>query len=99
MDDQERGTGFTEEQMRTAPKGAAFVWNNHDLQYPKQLAEYLGRTDLRIVRPNWLEHVAGKSVPAIVVDHAAELTPDQRAGWQWLNDRAELLREAAGIGA
>jgi hypothetical protein len=50
-----RNTGETTRQMVRAPKGATFVWCNSHLHYPQHLARYLGRDDLKIVRPEWLE--------------------------------------------
>jgi hypothetical protein len=48
-------TGRTTKQMLKAPQRAIYVWPNHDLEYPKQLAKTLNRTDLIIVGPSWLQ--------------------------------------------
>ena len=58
-----RGTGFTSRQMENAPDGAVFVWCNGHLDYPKRLAEHLGRKDLRI-----------ESIPSLV----GEVKKDER---------------------
>ena len=79
MEQLERGSGRTTRQMEDAPVGALFVWCNAHLSYPTHLARVLGRPDLRVVSPYWLElggwHGCRYSV---VVDHAADLTPRQR---------------------
>lgn len=82
-----RGDGATTRQMQAAPKGSLFVWVNGALSYPRTLAIRLERTDLEIVSPFDLEHdkLRGKTWPAIVIDHAADLT-----GRQW--DGLERLK-------
>ena len=79
-DEMERRTGITTMQMLAAPSGAAFVWVNCATSYPRRLAHYLGRNDLRIVSPMQVSHGAlrGLRLSALVVDHAAKLTPRQR---------------------
>lgn len=68
----QRGTGRTSRQMLEAPIGAAFLWVHDQLHYPRELARHLGRTDLRIVGPSWLQNGwRGLRLPALVVDHAA----------------------------
>lgn len=76
----ERGNGETTRQMAAAPPGAIFIWCNSNLSYPVALAKHLGRTDLEIYSPYWLEsnRYRGREVSAVVVDHAAELTRRQR---------------------
>lgn len=77
MDD--RGTGLTSRQMLTAPNRAVFVWVTFSsLCYARALARSLGRCDLEIVPPSWLDRQQDPSRP-IVVDHAAGLTEQQRA--------------------
>lgn len=79
-DEMERRPGITTMQMLAAPPGAAFVWVNSATSYPRRLAHYLGRNDLRIVSPMQVSHGAlrGLRLSALVVDHAAKLTPRQR---------------------
>lgn len=87
-----RGTGRTTEQMRAAPIGAFFVWVNDRLEYPKDLSRSIGRTDLQIIRPSKLERhesFAGVRAPAVILDHACQLTDRQWDGWQ---RACELLR-------
>ena len=76
----QRCTGATTDQMRSAPKGAVYVWGNTSLGYPSQLAKQIDRADLVIVSPEWLSSQSwrGRSFPGIVVDHAACLSPAQR---------------------
>lgn len=78
-----RGTGRTTKQMKAAPQGAVFVWCNNHLDYPRRLAEKLGRGDLQIVGPMWLEyagHWLGSTFTDIIVDHAAQLSEGTRDG-------------------
>lgn len=72
-----RQTGRTTQQMKEAPKGAVFVWNNNHLHYAHGLAHKLGREDLRIVSPSWLHqgHYRGLDVD-VVLDHACKLDMD-----------------------
>ena len=79
-------TGTTTAQIKQAQQGAVFIWVNADIRYPKQLARQLGRDDLQIVSPSWLDSYRwqGKTFPWIEVDHAAKLTVHQR----------ELLQDA-----
>ncbi|GMW03994.1 MAG: hypothetical protein AMXMBFR84_51280 [Candidatus Hydrogenedentota bacterium] len=80
--DMERQTGATTRQMEQAPQGAVFVWCNHHLDYPQALAQKLGRDDLEIVGPTWLEGHAwyGLRISGIVLDHAAYLSDSQQYG-------------------
>ncbi len=74
-----RGTGTTMQQMLDAPVGALFVWCNSMLYYPKSLAASLARNDLIIVAPSWLNgRMFGEIAVAVIVDHAAMLTLEQR---------------------
>lgn len=89
-----RGDGKTTRQMRAAPNGALFVWVNSALHYPRTLAIRLERTDLEIVSPFDLEHdrMRGKTWPAIVIDHAADLTFRQ---WDGLKRLKAQIRPAS----
>lgn len=67
-----RGEGTTTSQIISAPPRSVFVWVNGSLTYPKQLARKLGRLDLQIVGPRWLEYGwVGVRIPGLVIDHAA----------------------------
>lgn len=75
MADTLRGSGRTTEQLRSAPKGAVFVWCNGGLAYPRKLARHMGRDDLTIVTAH--SYAMGEtdllvkgSNRKIVVDHA-----------------------------
>ena len=75
-----RGTGRTAKQIHDAPKGAIYVWVNQHLGYPRDLAANLGRNDLQIVSPMYLDYIdklAGRTITGIVLDHAADLTNRQ----------------------
>jgi hypothetical protein len=67
-----RGTGETTRQMQAAPKGAVFVWCNDAIDYPKRTAARAGRTDLKIVSPNWLDDETwrGLELSGLILDHA-----------------------------
>lgn len=71
-----RNTGQTSRQILDAPRGAIFVWPNSHTDYPKQLAQYLGRNDIEIISLMTLESWFGKRAH-FVVDHAARLTTKQ----------------------
>ena len=78
-----RGTGETTRQMEAAPKGAVFVWCNGNADYPRLLARKIGRDDLQIQSPRWLEERwRGITLTGVVVDHAARLTDRQWDGYQ-----------------
>lgn len=74
-----RGVGNTTRQLRSAPQKAVFVWVNHSLHYPRDLARKLQREDIEIVSPDWLtdKRWAGREFSAIILDHAAHLTSEQ----------------------
>lgn len=84
-----RGDGATTRQMQAAPQGALFVWVNHRLGYPKDLARKLGRADLEIVPPSYLEgdQFRGRTFSGIVIDHAATLTNSQWDGHELFRER------------
>jgi hypothetical protein len=77
----ERGTGRTTKQMVSAPACAVFVWCNGMLSYPNQLAQFLGRKDLEIVGPSWLEMDSWRGRDRLafhlVTDHALHMTIKQ----------------------
>lgn len=74
MKNEERGTGQTTDQMRSAAKNAVFVWCASNLDYPRRLADSIGRSDLEIITPSQMHtRLCGRRVAEVVVDHAAEL--------------------------
>ena len=62
----------TAKQMIAAKKGALYVWCNSRLNYPKNLAAYLHRSDLVILSPHMLtrERLQGYEFSEVVYDHA-----------------------------
>ena len=77
----ERRTGATTLAMRNAPKGAVYIWPNSHLDYPKTLAAHLGRTDLRIERPDFLDYrLRGLTAP-LVIDHAYNPNSEPISFW------------------
>lgn len=88
-----RQTGITTNQMQSAPHGAVFVWVNSRLDYPAALARHIGRSDLAIVGPSWLDRSCiGRRPIAVVVDHSALLTAGQRRGLGIIH-----MRNGAGL--
>jgi hypothetical protein len=73
---EERRTGRTTQQMLNAPRGAYYVWETPALSYAKQLAEYLKRTDLKIVSAGFFSYKGrGAGLKAkIIIDHGCVLT-------------------------
>lgn len=83
--DSERGTGRTTKQIKDAPQGAVFVCPPCAVDYIRRLAEHLGRTDLRIERPDYF--IRGRWLGLrfhVVVDHAAPqfFSPTHWDGWE-----------------
>lgn len=66
----ERGTGATTRQMKEAPPDAVYLWCNDRMYYPQSLARDLGRADLRVVSPYWLEGGCRGWRGPLVIDHA-----------------------------
>jgi hypothetical protein len=75
----DRGLGNTTKQMKSAATNTVIIWCNNYLQYPNALAKHLGRVDLQIRSSSTLDNLSelrGINLP-VIVDHAAELTPEQ----------------------
>ncbi len=81
-----RGTGTTTQQMLVAKQGALFIWVGGSLHYPRDLARRIGRTDLQIENPDYLDsdRWAGRNFSEAIIDHAASLTRRQFDAWQHL---------------
>jgi hypothetical protein len=86
-----RQTGITTKQIQEAPQKAVYIWVNSRLRYPKELAYFLGRTDIEFVAPHWIHSQSwrGRKLSGIVVDHAARLSGDQ---WIYLHEVRHRLR-------
>jgi hypothetical protein len=92
-----RSTGRTTRQIETAPKNAVFVWCNDRIDYAKTLARELGRADLKVVPPSWLQTDAIRGIRrGIVVDHAAVLTSRQRAEFDIYASRIRIEADSDG---
>ena len=87
----ERQGGRTSLQMCMAPACAVYIWCNFHLYYPKDLAKHLGRTDLQIVDPHWLESFEwrGRWFSGVILDHAAQLTGRQGMWFEAALSRVE----------
>lgn len=66
-----RGTGRTSRQMLEAPRDAFYIWPTPYTWYPKSLAQYLGRGDLRVISPESAAHELRVHHADFVIDHAA----------------------------
>jgi len=63
--------------MRDAPKDAVYIWVNQYTELPRRIANDLGRNDLHIEAPYWLQHGwIGKKVSGIILDDSLNLTPE-----------------------
>ena len=92
-----RGEGTTTKQMQDAPNGAVFVWCNGHTDYAINLARKIGRDDLRIESPTWLEERwRGLELTGVVVDHSARLTDRQWDGYQGVLTRVRSNVEVRG---
>lgn len=65
--------------IRALRNGGIFVWGNKLIAYPKHLAASIGRADVTVVGPEWLEEqrYRGLELSDIAVDHSANLTNGQ----------------------
>lgn len=92
----DRRTGATTRQMLAAPYGSVYIWVNSKFSYPKHLAHDLGRADLRIVGPAWLDSGAylGIWLQGLVLDHAANLSIRQWNAYFEAKIRTEQLYHA-----
>lgn len=72
--------GTTSKQMKEAPLNSIYIWCNEQTLYPIRLATALGRHDLLIVTPRWLNAKSsflGSVRQGITIDHATEFSQDQ----------------------
>lgn len=89
-----RGTGTTSQQMLAAPKNAVYVWPHSDFSYPKELARKLGRDDLKIVGPGWVNNnLRGRRDVEVIIDHATELEPEQLTLWHYFDTLSKTARK------
>lgn len=86
-----RGSGKTTELMKAAPIGAIYIWVNSHLDYPRQLAKLIGREDLQIESPSYLEGTRyyGLCLSGLLLDHAVDLTDAQWEGYGHVKDYIE----------
>jgi len=75
----ERRTGRTKRQIQQAKHGALYVWPNRLTEYPRLLAESIGRYDLMFVNIESIGRGREKRYSEVVVDHACEPNDMQRA--------------------
>lgn len=68
--------GKTTAQLVVAPKGAVFIWPVEHAQYAAWLAQRLGRRDLTIKGPSWLNYPLNNG-QVVILDHATRLTDRQ----------------------
>lgn len=82
-----RNTGETTRQMQEAHRDAVYIWvAGSPREYARDLARHLGRADLEIVSPEWLDRSRGwrgRILSAVVLDHECRLTSIQ---WKIYNE-------------
>lgn len=84
--------GKTKALMLRAPRGCIYIWCSSDIRYPRQLAESIGRQDLKLVSPSWLlSEETRKTKQPVMLDHATTMyfTEVHRAKWEELVDRGK----------
>jgi len=69
--------GKTTRQLEAASSNAIFIWCNENTLYLTLLARSLGRTDIQVKGPGWLENSRGHNSAEIIVDHSTRLTDRQ----------------------
>lgn len=76
-----RRTGRTWRQIETAPIGAIFIWPFSRLDYPKDIAAKLGRSDIKIFSTDQLNepNALRGFVAEIIVDHSVWLSAKHQA--------------------
>lgn len=74
-----RRTGETTKIIQSLRNGGIFVWCTKLIAYPKHLAASIGRADVTVVGPEWLEEqrYRGMKLSDIAIDHSAKLTDGQ----------------------
>lgn len=93
-----RRTGETTRQLTDAKLNAIFVWCNHYLEYPKDLARKLGREDIKIVAPSYIcgQHFRGLEISELVLDHACfDTIPAKSSFWDELDYAKALVGRVA----
>jgi hypothetical protein len=88
-------------QLRNAPRRAHFVApTSGAVGYTKSLAAALGRGDIRVVSPEWVEAEQYIGCREVVVDHAFWEHNGDRRGvrhfYAWLNTVAALTSSSLG---
>jgi hypothetical protein len=75
-----RGDGKTTRQMQAAKRGAVYIWHNANCTIPREIAEKIGRKDLRIMplsaldRPHSYGLFALPVGAQVVIDHACVIS-------------------------
>lgn len=75
-----RGSGRTSEQLTNAPMHSVFITPPNDRGYTKRLAAFIGRPDIEVVGPEWINNHRwrGRGLTGLVIDHYyAEYQPDR----------------------
>lgn len=78
-------------QMRSAPQNAVYIWRNTEFLKATRLAVSADRSDLEIygidgLNDGRIEIFRGRRLSGIVVDHAAQLTDEQKRNYNWLRN-------------
>lgn len=83
-----RQAGHTSHQMQRAPERALYIWCSGDVTYPKNLARFLGREDLRVVSSSYM--VLDHRRHDVMRQHGAKHYVVDHAYWS-LNKSTDLL--------
>lgn len=92
MENTGRGSGRTTRQLQRMPNGGLFVVQNEaHARYVRELAEHLGRQDVRVESLAWVlaYRWQGLRWPAAAVDHGVEPTERDAAALDDLWTRIE----------
>lgn len=84
----DRGTGRTTRQILAAPQRSFYVCpNSRARSYTRSLAAHLGRSDLWMVDPDWLDRGACRGLfsDQVTIDHSVELTVRQKQQLNYLD--------------
>ena len=92
-----RGTGRTKAQLAALPKGSVFVWVGHDLRYPRNLAQTMGRDDIVVVSTSWItdQRWQGLTLTGLAIDHAvSDYRSPGPAFWHMVQQARARVRKA-----
>jgi len=85
----EKQTGKTKRAMQQAKRNSFYVWHDEKTDYPKSLAKYINRKDLKIVHSNWLSigTINEYGIQRIVIDHNYKITPENKEIYKYYSEK------------